>query len=208
MAGNIFAPGEVGDVNLDGRALGADADFAVAAEHDGADVAGRNTIGFNDIDHGCAKLFEVEGDLHAVDFGGVEQALHVLGETEDGGALRLSVAADALEDAGAVMDDVAQDVEGCVFPGDEVAVVPDSGCGLDRHGGSESSFGRAVDGYLSRYRDRRQHVTGEHRLARARGNQIWHFGAAGHFRIAGLKFPGWTRNGELPGYHFAQTEEL
>jgi hypothetical protein len=77
---DVFAPGEVGDVDLDGRALGADADFAVAAQRDGPDVAGRNAIGFNHIDHAGAELLEREGQIHAVDFGRVEQALHVLGK--------------------------------------------------------------------------------------------------------------------------------
>ena len=31
------------------------------------------------------------------------------------------------------MDDVAQDVNGGVFPRNQVAVVPDLGCGLDGH---------------------------------------------------------------------------
>jgi hypothetical protein len=33
------------------------------------------------------------------------------------------------------MDDVAHDVDRGVFPGNQVAVVPDFGCGLDGHGG-------------------------------------------------------------------------
>ena len=41
------------------------------------------------------------------------------------------------------MDDVAHDVEGGVFPGNEVAVVPDFGCCLDGHWGFGGSFDRA-----------------------------------------------------------------
>jgi hypothetical protein len=47
----------------------------------------------------------------------------------------LPVAADAFEYAGAVMDDVAHDVNIGVFPGDEIAVVPDLGRDLDGHEG-------------------------------------------------------------------------
>ena len=82
-----------------------------------------------------AELLKREGQLHAVDLGRVEHALHVLGKPEDGRALRLAVAADALKHAGAVVNDVAHDVEGGLLPGNQVAVVPDF-CGrLDGHGG-------------------------------------------------------------------------
>ena len=69
VAGDVLAPGKVGDVDLDGRTLGADANFTIAAERDGADVARGNLIGFNHIDDGRAELVKREGDLHAVDFG-------------------------------------------------------------------------------------------------------------------------------------------
>ena len=69
VAGDVFAPGEVGDINLDGRTLGADADFAVAAERDGADVAGRDAIGFNQVHDAGAELFHGKGQVHAVDLG-------------------------------------------------------------------------------------------------------------------------------------------
>ena len=133
-AGNVFAPGEVGDVDLDGRALGADADFAIAAERDGPDVAGRNAIGFNQIHHAGAKLVEGKGQLHAIDLGRIEQPLHVLGKAKDGRALRLAIAANAFKHAGAVVDYVAHHMDVGLLPGDEVAVVPDLRGGLDGHG--------------------------------------------------------------------------
>ena len=137
VAADVFAPREVGDVDLNGRALGADTHFAVAAQRDGPDVAGRDAVGLNELDHAGAKLLKREGQIHAVDFGRVKQALHVLGKPEDGRALRLAVAADAFKDAGAVVDDVAHDVERGFLPGNELAVVPDVGGGLDGHGGVE-----------------------------------------------------------------------
>jgi hypothetical protein len=128
------APGEVGDVDLDGRVEGVDADFAVAAEGDGADVAGGCAVGFDDIDDGGFELLDGVREVHAVDFAGVEEALHVLGEAEDCGAVGLGITADALKDGGAVVDDVAHDVDVGLLPGDELAVVPDVFGGLDRHG--------------------------------------------------------------------------
>src|SRR5208337_5606870 len=67
--GDVFAPGEVGDINLDGRALGADANFAVAAQGNGADVARRHAVGLNHIHHAGAKLVEVERQVHSIDLG-------------------------------------------------------------------------------------------------------------------------------------------
>ncbi len=97
VAGDVFAPREVGHVDLDGRALGVDADFAVAAQGDGPDVAGRDAVGLNQLDHGGAELLEREGQIHAVDLGRVKQALHVLGKPEDGRALRLARSSGCLQ---------------------------------------------------------------------------------------------------------------
>ncbi len=133
VAWNVFAPGEVGDVDLNGRAEGIDADFAVAAEGDGADVAGGDAVGFDDVDDGGVELLDGVAEGHAVDFGGVDEALHVLWEAEDAGAVGLGVAADAFEDGRAVVDDVAHDVDVGFFPGDELAVVPDIFCAFDGH---------------------------------------------------------------------------
>ena len=85
------------------------------------------------VDHRGAELVERVGKRHAVDLGRVNQALHVLGQAEDGRALRLGVAADAFKDAGAVVNDVAHHVDGGLLPGNQVAVVPDFRGGLDGH---------------------------------------------------------------------------
>ena len=58
IAGNVLAPGEVRDVGLDRAALGVDADLAIAAEGDGADVAGRDAVGFHRLNDGGVELFE------------------------------------------------------------------------------------------------------------------------------------------------------
>src|ERR1035438_10505425 len=135
VAGDVLSPRKVGHVDLDGRTLGADPDFAVAAQSDRPDVARCYSIGLNQFHHAGAELFEREGQLHPVDLGRVKHALHVLGKPEDGRALRLAVAANPLKHAGAVMNHVAHHMQGGLFPGNEVAVVPDFRGRLDRHGG-------------------------------------------------------------------------
>ena len=75
VAGDVFAPGEVGDVDLDGALERVDAHLAVAAEGDGADVAGRDAVGFDDVDDGGGELVGGVGQGHAVDLGGVDEAL-------------------------------------------------------------------------------------------------------------------------------------
>ena len=72
-----------------------------------------------------AEIVEREGNFHAIDVRGVQQALHVFAQAENRGALRGVVAADAFEDAGAVADDVREHVNLRVVPGDEFPVVPD-----------------------------------------------------------------------------------
>ena len=49
----------------------------------------------------------------------------MLGQAKDARAVGLCVAANALKDRRAVVDDVGHDVNLCLFPGDEFSVVPD-----------------------------------------------------------------------------------
>ncbi len=114
---------------MDGRVERIDADLAVAAEGDGADVAGDDIVGFDDIDDGSGELLHGVRQRHTVDFGRVDKAGHVLLQTENAG----HITADALEDGGAVMDDVGHDVDVGLVPGDELSVVPDVLGGCDWH---------------------------------------------------------------------------
>ena len=66
-----------------------------------------------------------EGDIHAQDFGAVEQALGVLLQSEDGGALLGFVGAHALKSAAAVVQGVAQHMDLGIAPIDHLAVHPD-----------------------------------------------------------------------------------
>ena len=72
-----------------------------------------------------AELLDRVRDLHVEEARRVVQALQVVCEPEDRRALRRLVAADALEDAGAVVEAVHADVHLGVGPVDELAVHPD-----------------------------------------------------------------------------------
>ena len=63
-----------------------------------------------------AELFDGVGQFHPINLCGIDQALHVFAEAEDGGALLGVVAANAFENGGAVADDVGKDVKGGVVP--------------------------------------------------------------------------------------------
>ena len=82
------------------------------------------------------------GKLHAIDFCGVDEALHVLAQTEDRRTLFGLVAPDAFEDCGAIAYDVRKDVKFGVVPVDPLSVVPDFLGGLNRH--RCSPFGSAI----------------------------------------------------------------
>jgi hypothetical protein len=70
------------------------------------------------------------------------------------------------------MNHMAHHVEGGILPWDQVAVVPDFGSCLNRHGGLKNSFGRAGHRYISGYRESRQHVTAAFGLPRLKESLI------------------------------------
>src|ERR1700681_1531506 len=80
---------------------------------------------FHQFDHGTHDLVTGEGDVDAVNAGGVDEALHVFGGAENRGAGRQRVTTNALKHRRAVVHNVRHHVEGRVVPGDELAVVPD-----------------------------------------------------------------------------------
>src|SRR5260370_31833710 len=85
-----------------------------------------------------------EGKLHAINVRGGDEALHVFAQAENGGALLRFIAANALEDRGAVTHDVRKHVKFGVVPIDPFTVVPDF---LGRLNGHKSSlFGSATRG--------------------------------------------------------------
>src|SRR5947199_8901463 len=72
-----------------------------------------------------AQLLERVGDRHVVEPGRAEQPVEVVVVAEDRRAELGVVGADALEDAGAVVEAVREYVDLGVLPGDEVSVHPD-----------------------------------------------------------------------------------
>ena len=72
----------------------------------------------------CSSSTEYGSSMYSR-LGRVVQALEVVGQPEDRGALVGLVAADALEDTGAVVEPVRADVDRRVGPVDELTVHPD-----------------------------------------------------------------------------------
>ncbi len=68
------------------------------------------------------------GQLEVVELSRLGEPLEVVGVPEDRRAALGLVAAHALEDAGAVVQGVAEDVDFGVLPGHELAVMPDQLC--------------------------------------------------------------------------------
>src|SRR5580700_4008979 len=120
----ILRPFPAGDIDLDWAAHRVDARCAVTTKDDRAKVAGVHLVDADDIEIGLGELFGGKGNFHAINARGVKKALHMIAETENGGALRGVVAADAFKDRRAVCDDVREDVNLGVVPLDHFAVVP------------------------------------------------------------------------------------
>ena len=106
----------------------------------GLAVARRHTVGLNHVHHTGAELVERVGQLHAVDLGRVNEALHVLGQAEDRRPAGLAVTADAFKYAGPVVDHVTHHVDGGLFPRNQAPVVPDLFSGMNGHGGESTPF--------------------------------------------------------------------
>jgi hypothetical protein len=96
-----------------------------AVEDERADVARLEVVALHAVDLGGIDLFPRERDLHPVDVRRVEEAVGVVAQAEDGGTVDCLVAADAFEDAHAVVQRMGQDVGGRLAPRHHLAVVPD-----------------------------------------------------------------------------------
>ena len=116
------------------RGLGRDAHHLRAAPGDRAHIGIDKALALQGLAAGGVDLGDRVGDFHVEHFGRIEQPLGVLGELEDLAA----IGALALEDAGAIMQAMGQDMHLGVLPGDEFAVEPDHAFALikwnDRHG--------------------------------------------------------------------------
>ena len=99
----ILSPGIIADINLGGRVEGVHAGFAIAAEHNGPDVAGPHSVVFHHVGHAGDQLFHGVVHVNPVDLGRIQQAL-VFFSAKDGGTGGQGVATDSLKYRGGVVD--------------------------------------------------------------------------------------------------------
>src|SRR6202163_741591 len=85
-----------------------------------------------------AKLVERIRALHAINVAGIEQTAHVFAKAKCRRALLGVVTADPLEHRRSVTDDVRENVNLRVLPGNQLSVMPDFLGFLDAHEGSPS----------------------------------------------------------------------
>ena len=121
----VSAPGPGGDHGVHGVALGADAQFFAADPHQRANVGTAEFVFAQYLLVGLVELLLAEGNLHAQDFGAVEQALGVLLQAENGGAFVGLVSAHALESAAAIVQGVRKNVHLGIAPVNQLAIHPD-----------------------------------------------------------------------------------
>ncbi len=110
---------------MDGVALGGHAQLFVADPGQGAQVAG---FEFVFADHGALGFVDLllgEGDRHPQDLGAVEQALGVLLQAEDSGAVHRVVGPHAFKGTAPVVQRMAQHVDLGIAPFDHLAIHPD-----------------------------------------------------------------------------------
>ena len=125
LLAEVGAPGPDGDHHLDRRALRVEAHLAVAAEGERADVAAAQPVAADQLVGRLADLLGRVGQREVVELGRLGEPVQVLPVPEDRRAALGLVAADALEDPGAVVEAVGEHVRRCLLPGEEFAVLPD-----------------------------------------------------------------------------------
>ena len=108
-----------------GFVAGVDAELAVAVERDRPEVALVEAVDRDRLEARGAQLVDRVRELHVEELRRGLEPLEVVGEPEDRRAALGGVAADALEDAGAVVQAVRADVDPGIRPVHELAVHPD-----------------------------------------------------------------------------------
>jgi hypothetical protein len=121
----VAAPGPDRDDHVDGVLLRKDPHGAVPDEGQRPDVAGVDLVHPDGLEDRLAELLAGEGAVHLEDVHRTEEPVNVLFQAEDRGTRVRLVAADALEDAGAVMQGVREHMHLRVVPGNELPVHPD-----------------------------------------------------------------------------------
>ena len=132
LLAEVDAPGEGGDDHVDRRVGRVEAEVAVTAVGERPDIAGAEPVAADQLVRRLAQLLRRVGQLEVVELGRLLEPREVLAVAEDGGAALGLIAADPLEDAGAVVQAVAEHVRPGLVPGHELAVLPDQLSGLHR----------------------------------------------------------------------------
>ena len=109
---------------------GQNADVAIAAQHQGPEIAGVQLVDAHQFTHGVGQLVDAVIHFHAINLGGIEQAADVFAHPEDGRPGGRGVAADAFEHGAAVAGNVGKDVDFGIVPVDQAAVMPNLFRGL------------------------------------------------------------------------------
>src|SRR4051794_13412963 len=125
LLAEVGAPGPDRDDHLDGSAVRIQTHLAVAAEGKRADIAPARPVAADQLLGRLADLLEVVLQGQVVELGRLREPVQVVLVAEDRRADLRVVAADSLEDAGAVVQPVREDVHVRLVPGDELAVLPD-----------------------------------------------------------------------------------
>ena len=145
LVAEVGAPGPAHDHDVDRVPGRGDAELAVAGERDRPQVALGQPVGADQLHARGVQLVDRVRQVHVQEIRRVVQPLEVVGQPEDGRALVGLVAANALEDAGAVVEPVGADVNRCVGPVDELTVHPDL-VGLAH---APASLAKSVKGYVA-----------------------------------------------------------
>ena len=74
-----------------------DADVSIAANHQRTNVTRFESVHAQHVNRRSDELLDGEGNFHAVDFAGIQEAAHVVRRTEQSGTIRSRVAAQAFE---------------------------------------------------------------------------------------------------------------
>src|SRR5665647_1566246 len=125
LLAEVGAPRPHGDDRIHGRVHREDAHLPVPAEDQRADVAGLQAVGADHLVRGAHEFLEAVRHRHVVELRRALETPQMLAEAEHGRPFDGLVAADAFEDARAVVERVREDVDLGLAPGHKRAVHPD-----------------------------------------------------------------------------------
>ena len=98
--------------------------FVKTAERNRTDVALLEAAAPHQFDRSIAKIIHVPSVIHAIDFGGIQETLHVFAQAKNRRPAFRRITTNAFENARPIMQNVRHHVHARVIPFDELAVVP------------------------------------------------------------------------------------